>query len=64
MEEPDKVLKSSKDMNFISLFSITMWIHLNHGDVGLKTFLPLSAQPWLNVVVMQHCLLNHSHGGI
>ena len=45
MEEADKVLeKFKRSMNFISLFSITMWIHLNHGDVGLKTFLSLSAQ--------------------
>ena len=25
--------------NFISLFSITMWVHLNKGDEGLKTLL-------------------------
>ena len=26
-------------MNLISLFSVTMWIHLNHGDVGLETLI-------------------------
>lgn len=25
--------------NFISMFSITMWIHLNHDDAGLKQFI-------------------------
>jgi hypothetical protein len=28
-----------KGFSFVSLFSITMWIHLNHGDVGLRAFL-------------------------
>ena len=43
--EIDKVLEKFKgSMNFISLFSITMWIHLNHGDEGLEAFLSLSAQ--------------------
>merc|ERR1712156_79609 len=42
--------------DLICVFSVTMWIHLNHGDQGLKTFirflcrnskfLLLEPQPW------------------
>jgi SAM-dependent methyltransferase len=46
-----------ENFHVISLFSITMWIHLNHGDDGLKALLRLSShsasygliiepQPW------------------
>lgn len=31
--------KSIKKFNITFCFSITMWIHLNHGDDGLKNFL-------------------------
>ena len=30
--------------NLVTLFSITMWIHLHHGDHGLKRILELSSQ--------------------
>jgi SAM-dependent methyltransferase len=30
---------SKSKYHFISVFSVTMWIHLNHGDDGLKSFL-------------------------
>lgn len=30
---------SKTKYHFISVFSVTMWIHLNHGDDGLKRFL-------------------------
>lgn len=30
---------SVSGFSFISLFSITMWIHLNHGNEGLKSFI-------------------------
>ena len=33
----DGMNKSSFDL--ICVFSVTMWIHLNHGDKGLKTFI-------------------------
>jgi SAM-dependent methyltransferase len=35
--------------SFISLFSITMWIHLNHGDIGLEKFLSKGASLLSNV---------------
>ena len=35
--------------SFISLFSITMWIHLNHGDIGLEKFLFKGANLLTNV---------------
>lgn len=43
---------ASRDLrgfSFISLFSITMWIHLNHGDSGLDKFLVDSARLLTNV---------------
>ncbi|OQR87209.1 double stranded RNA binding [Thraustotheca clavata] len=49
-------LENSECFDLISCFSITMWIHLNHGDAGLIAFLNLAAsktkhlliepQPW------------------
>ena len=30
---------SNRKYHFISIFSVTMWIHLNHGDDGLRNFL-------------------------
>ena len=36
--------KGIKGFSFASLFSITMWIHLNHGDVGFEKFLNISAR--------------------
>lgn len=38
-----------KGFSFISLFSITMWIHLNHGDIGLEKFLFKGANLLTNV---------------
>lgn len=38
-----------KGFSFISLFSITMWIHLNHGDIGLEKFLSTGANLLTNV---------------
>lgn len=45
-----------KRFQIVTCFSVTMWIHLNHGDAGLKTFLErmsnlaevlvIEAQPW------------------
>ena len=33
-------------------FSITMWIHLNHGDEGLKVFFE-NAKKWCNYLVLE-----------
>ena len=38
-----------RGFSFISLFSITMWIHLNHGDPGLDKFLIDCARLLTNV---------------
>ena len=35
--------KNFQGFSFVSQFSITMWIHLNHGDIGLEIFLSLGA---------------------
>ena len=50
----DSLNKTRFDL--ICVFSVTMWIHLNHGDKGLKTFIKmlcrhsrfllLEPQPW------------------
>ena len=36
--------KGIDGFSFASLFSITLWIHLNHGDVGFEKFLNISAR--------------------
>ena len=43
------VANGIRGFSFVSQFSITMWIHLNHGDVGLETFLSLGAALLSNV---------------
>jgi hypothetical protein len=35
--------KSNK-FNLVTLWSVTMWVHLNHGEMGLSRFLQLGAQ--------------------
>lgn len=51
------VTKGIDGFSFVSLFSITMWIHLNHGDVGLEMFLSLGAALLSNVrrYLKLHC---------
>jgi SAM-dependent methyltransferase len=41
--------KGIDGFSFASLFSITMWIHLNHGDVGFEKFLNISSRLLTNV---------------
>ena len=36
----------------VSLFSITMWVHLNHGDAGLNTFLDKMAN-MANILIVE-----------
>ena len=45
--------KGIHGFSFASLFSITMWIHLNHGDVGFEKFLYSCAR--LLTDVRLHC---------
>ena len=33
--------RDKAEFDLVSVFSITMWIHLNHGDTGLEQFLDL-----------------------
>lgn len=33
-----QIMKTSDNFQFISVFSTTMWIHINHGDEGLRKF--------------------------
>ena len=37
------IVKGISGFSFVSLFSITMWIHLNHGDIGFERFLAVGA---------------------
>ena len=41
MEEITKVLRNLNKTKFdlVTVFSVTMWIHLNHGDQGLMSFI-------------------------
>ncbi|KDO27064.1 hypothetical protein SPRG_07775 [Saprolegnia parasitica CBS 223.65] len=49
----DAFLSETPDKSFdlISCFSITMWIHLNHGDAGLLNFLDLVAAKTTHLIL-------------
>lgn len=38
LDNSESLGRFSGKMHFVSLFSVTMWVHLNHGDVGLRSF--------------------------